>query len=342
MDASGRNHYGNHGHTSKGSFGQKDAAAEPRSDKRLSKRQELERIKRLREKQQREREEAAKQRIEEARRRDAEEHAREASRLRQSEKKKAGLAERLLQPYDPAEREFIRGKMYDGDFEEAIDSEIEKHPERYADIPSYANVRRKVVALSNIYRHSDEDALMDEAHLFVFDDAVWLDALNCEEPLTHLPYPVCLVEDVLLYSMGDEIRARTLSGDADAGQSRRLMSYVEHFCRRVDDDDNITFQVASDEGNIAGHALANWTSADRRHVHAVTLDTTSSQESRLKGTHASPLVHHRRGFWRNQACGPGMKLHKRIWISSTIVRPSTGKPYKVSDQGRIHRVTYSG
>ena len=44
--------------------------------------------------------------------------------------------------------------------------------------------------------------------------------------------------------------------------------------------------------------------------------------------------HWRRGHWRNQACGPGMKEHKLVWIKPMIVRRDKGEP----EYGHIYQV----
>lgn len=44
--------------------------------------------------------------------------------------------------------------------------------------------------------------------------------------------------------------------------------------------------------------------------------------------------HWRRGHWRNQACGPGMKEHKLVWIKPMIVCRDKGEP----EYGHIYHV----
>lgn len=39
----------------------------------------------------------------------------------------------------------------------------------------------------------------------------------------------------------------------------------------------------------------------------------------MGGSHASPIMHWRKGHWRNQKYGPGTQLTKRVWISPVLV-----------------------
>ena len=46
------------------------------------------------------------------------------------------------------------------------------------------------------------------------------------------------------------------------------------------------------------------------------------------GTGAGKAIHWRRGHWRNQAHGEGMKLTKLLWIMPTIINADKGEPIK--------------
>ena len=257
------------------------------------------------------------------------------------------LLESCLSPYSDDVQDYIREMLLRPDVGAIVSREVSRHPERYAAIKRYQNVLRRVTALANIYLHRNEDELenlMDLAHLFVFDDDAWWAARNCTEPLTKLPYPICIVEDVAFYDEEGTIRARALSNRADVDGARRLLSFVANSCGKVEADGSSDFvAVGPDEETKGESDLHNISSRKRSRsgssTSRISLAGTHASGARANGHHESPAVHYRRGHWRNQACGHGLKQHKRIWISETIVAPS-GVPFKIGNPKRVHRVSY--
>lgn len=260
--------------------------------------------------------------------------------------KAIGLVAKYASQYNNNVQSYIFSHYDDADIEGYIERDVKRHPERYESIQSYEHVRQRVVGLANRYLHGEEDKrdeLIEEAHIFVFDDRVWWAANNCSEPLTRLPYPVCIVseESVLLYCVDSKIEALPLEGGANIERARRLMSFVVNYCCRVPDDDSIAFIVKGGmaEQNARAHVhMSNALSPSESHVILGKINWSKCGGG--TGTHASPVEHYRRGFWRNQACGPGLRQHKRIWVSETIVTPG-GARHDIRDPKRIHRVTLS-
>lgn len=211
-----------------------------------------------------------------------------------------------------------------------IDPEVRRHPELYEGIGPYERIRLMATALANMHDYGEEriiENLLDEAHLFVFEDDAWWEAKECKDRLDHLPFKVCLTEDVLLWEQNSKIRFYELSKTADAKKSRNLMAFVVNRCKVVRSAGGRATYVVDilppKEGGISAAAV-------------VTGATTGSKGKTRKSR--SPRTHERRGHWRNQAYGPGMKQHKRIWISETLVTPA-GDRRKFSDPKRVHVVT---
>ena len=266
-----------------------------------------------------------------------------------TEKKKEklnSLLEVYLSEYSGEERKFIKSHIYDESLNEKISSEISRHPERYEDIPKYAHNKCKVKALSNIYRYRNEeplDNLMGKAHLFVFDNEAWRLGREWNDPLIRLPYKICIVENVLIYERGTEIKAVALTNQADVDESKCLLSFVVNGCRSVSNEQQKEYAYVTKQQKTTLRIALNNSSTD---PSKRSLTPTSSIRSGMSygcvdkgGTHQSPVVHYRRGYWRNQPYGPGSKLRKREWISATIVMPS-GKSCRVTEPKRIHRVMY--
>ena len=55
------------------------------------------------------------------------------------------------------------------------------------------------------------------------------------------------------------------------------------------------------------------------------VDGKFAYAQREGGTHASPRMHWRRGHYRNQPYGPGLKEHKQIWIEPCVIGAQVGK-----------------
>ncbi|MBP3885239.1 MAG: hypothetical protein J6D54_09940 [Olsenella sp.] len=149
--------------------------------------------------------------------------------------------------------------------------------------------------------------LLEVAHLFVFDDDAFAIASEFTAPLEKLPYSVCLVEDVLLRQEGSNVTSKALVKGASTETAIHCMSFVVNRCVR--------------------------TKSSKSEIAYISNDELASKRKRSS-------QHTRRGHWRNQACGPGMKDHKRIWISATLVNAAK-KPYRFTDSSRIHRVRLS-
>ena len=248
------------------------------------------------------------------------------------------IVERSLEDRSPECRDYVLGLLVPEEAEDVpsvIKREVKDHPSLYEGIEVYEVIRLKAMALANIYDREHSDALgdlLERAHLFEFDDEAWWEARGCHDPLTHLPYPVCLVEDVLIWQRGDEILSRTLTEGAMESAARRMLSFVVNRCHAHEAGDGVISYTQAKEalpGNIAASTIDGGQAYVQSHKSA-----TNTRQGR------SPRVHARRGHWRNQAYGPGMKLHRRIWISDTIVGPS-GKAYRVSEPTRVHLVTLS-
>ena len=214
-----------------------------------------------------------------------------------------------------------------------IEPELKRHPELYRDFQSYERVRLRAIALANLFDRANSDDiedLLERAHLFYFDDEAWWEARSCDDPLSHLPFEVCLVEDVLFWEAGGAIKERPLSEGGDAVASRRMLSFVVNRCTsRQESNGVIAYRTPLT-------ALPGIIRASSVHGHSQSPTRQTHQGSTRRGR--SPRVHSRRGHWRNQAYGQGLKLRKRIWISDTIVTPS-GKSYRVTEPTRIHMVT---
>jgi hypothetical protein len=254
------------------------------------------------------------------------------------------MLETYLSEYSEEERKFIKSHLCDKNLDEKINSEISRHPERYENIPEYALKKRQVKALSAIYHHRDKEPLNDlmgKAHLFVFDDEAWRLGRECRVPLTRLPYKICMVEDSLIYEQGTEIKAVALTNQADVAESKRLLSFVVNGCRYVSNEPKKEYSYVVEQQRTAPKNTLDSSSRSKSDKSLALTSSIRSGTNRAHakrgGTHRSPIVHYRRGYWRNQPYGPGSKLRKRIWISSTIVMPS-GKPYRVTEPKRIHRV----
>lgn len=248
------------------------------------------------------------------------------------------IIERVLDGRSPECWDYVLGLLdpkESKDVPSLVERETEDHPELYEGIESYERVRLAATALANIYDRERSDAtedLLERAHLFEFDDEAWWEARGCHDPLTHLPYPVCLVEDVLIWQRDDEILSRALTESAMEAASRRMLSFVVNRCHAHEASDGVV-SYAKTMAPLPGGMVASTISA-RQTVTWNHRYATHARQGR------SPRVHTRRGHWRNQAYGPGMKLHKRIWISDTIVGPS-GKAYRVTEPTRVHLVTMS-
>lgn len=254
--------------------------------------------------------------------------------------KETTLLTKYLEGYSKDVREYVLNHLHDTGVDHTVARETKRHPERYGGIEDYERIKLKVTALVNIFLHHDEDLLeelMSKAHLFVFDDDAWWAAYNCLEPLARLPYSACIVSDerVLLYRDGSEIKALALADGADVERARRLMSFVVNDCHRVVRDESDVF--LAEESAVARHNKESMGNTSRFPSSRVTLGKTGRGKSG-GGTHASPVKHHRRGHWRNQAYGPGMRQHRRIWINETIVTPG-GTHHDIRDPKRIHRVS---
>lgn len=214
-----------------------------------------------------------------------------------------------------------------------VERELRQHPELYQSIQSYEQIRLKTEALANFYErnHSeDTDDLLARAHLFVFDDDAWWEARDCQDVLEKLPYPVCLVEDVLFWLSDDEIKCREVSEGADSVVAGRMLSFVVNRCTSSHKADKTTVYRKKEDALPGVIAVSNITG--RQHPTRIQSKTKSTKQVR------SPRVHSRRGHWRNQAYGPSMKLRKRIWISDTIVRPG-GETFRIADTARVHMVS---
>ena len=217
-----------------------------------------------------------------------------------------------------------------------VDREVTTNPELYHEIKSYEKIKLHTLALANAYdREMSEETkdLQKRAHVFVFDDDAWDEAMSCSDVVDRLPYAVCLVEDVLVWDVGRGIKYRELSGEAEASDAFRALSFIVDNCSARKARGGMTSfsrRTVADPlpGNIETGTL-NSNVAATRHWSA-----TCSNNRRAR----TPRKHTRRGHWRNQAYGPGMKLHKRIWISDTIVTPA-GKYLAISSPTHVHRVT---
>ncbi len=217
--------------------------------------------------------------------------------------------------------------------QDIVESELRQHPELYQDIQSYEQIRLKTEALANSYERNqseDTDDLLARAHLFVFDDDAWWEARDCQDLLEKLPYPVCLVEDVLFWSANNEIKSREISESADSVVAGRMLSFVVNRCTSSYKADKTTVYRKTVDTLPGVIDVSNITGGQR--PTRIRGKISSAKQGR------SPRVHSRRGHWRNQAYGPGMKLHKRIWISDTIVRPG-GKTFRITDTTRVHMVS---
>lgn len=171
------------------------------------------------------------------------------------------------------------------------------------------------------------NTLLSKAHLFVFDDDAFDIASDCDIPLSKLPYPVCITEDVLLYETNGAISCRQVIDGADEGLALKLMSFVVSSC---------VASKSSEDARVY-HISLDALQSDIE-THRVQMGIRKKGHGTGKGTGRKPRSHPRRGHWRNQPYGPKWSLRKKIWISDTIITPS-GKPYKVSDVSRIHRVS---
>lgn len=264
--------------------------------------------------------------------------------LRARERKEKGKGDRLtlagsyLTDRSKGCQQYVRRVLLrktDFEIEELIKDEIESHRSLYAGIQSYEHVKLIALALANAFDRTNStntDDLLSRAHLFYFDDEAWWEARACDAPLKHLPYPVCLVEDVLVWEAGNTIESKALSDGADEAASKRMLSFVVKHCQPLKKGDGTTaFMRTKPElpGRIEVTEIAGAIHSAHQSHH-----TTTSHQGR------SPRTHTRRGHWRNQAYGPGMKLHRRIWISDTIVTPS-GKAYRIHEASRVHVVTLS-
>lgn len=246
------------------------------------------------------------------------------------------IAERYLLGRSPECREHVLGHMLPDESKETakiVEIETEANPGLYKEVKSYERIRLATLALANVYdrEHSDStEDLLECAHLFIFDDDVWWESRGCHGQLTHLPYPVCLVEDVLIWDLGDGIKSRAISSGAMEAVSRRMLSYVVNHCVSRTHNNGTVMYAKSMEALPGVVALSSIRGAGEG-------GTDCRRETQaLRGR--SPRLHTRRGHWRNQAYGPGMKLHKRIWISDTIVAPG-GESYKIAEPSRVHLVT---
>ena len=240
--------------------------------------------------------------------------------------KSEGIASRVLDRLSSLDDETIMSE---------IAPEIRSHPDRYSGIEAYERVRLMATALANMYEAEDRpdpEDLLDRAHLFVFEDDAWWGALGCADDLQHLPFEVCLVEDVLLWETSAVIRKMAVTEGADEGEARRLMAYVTNRCSAIKDDERVTY-VSKALPALGGSIDAP----------SSTIAGDRSGGGRIGPSRAgrSPRSHRRRGHWRNQAYGPGMRLHRRIWISETLVTPNGGKR-KFTDHRRVHVVRLFG
>ncbi len=232
---------------------------------------------------------------------------------------------------------WVRAHYYDVDWIEKAQQEMAANPRRYEGYVEHASTMRLIMALACLYAHKDDvdlDALLPKAHLFVFDDDAWAAGALFDEPLTQLPYPVCLVEDVLVYERHGEIAVEPVADDGDPDEAVRLLSFVVNGCAHQESAPSSEPEYVYKTQHLAGNSTQAAGSPSSSHTHVGGGHTHEF----ANGTHKSPTMHHRRGHWRNQAYGPGQKLHKKIWIPDTIVTPS-GKYHSIRDAARIHRVS---
>lgn len=257
----------------------------------------------------------------------------EENRLR-----RMSIIDESLIGYDAETVNVVKKLLYDGctAAEQRVNEEVAEMPSLYADVKPFERIKRCALALANIYeRESGKniDALLDEAHLFVFDDDCWWVARECSKKLERIPYPVCLVEDVLVWEAGERIRSRVLSPNADEAEAMKLLSYVVNECTSVASSRRTQYV-----------AKATLLPPTNDYSSPSTIKSGSSTSPRGKRSVSSkrhaPKQHQRRGHWRNQPYGEGGRLRKRIWISSTLVTPS-GAFRRFSNPSRIHYVTLS-
>lgn len=221
----------------------------------------------------------------------------------------------------------------DSELEPLVANELRLRPNLYADVEGFAHVKLMALALANMFdRGADVDIepLLKQAHLFVFDDDAWWAAHNYSGSLERLPYPICLVEDVLIWNEGGGIKVLALTEEAQVDTSRALLAFVVDRCSsnstQAEGTSSLVEFIAPLEplpGTIVQAAIVQ--------------RNKSTASSVQRGIGRSPRPHTRRGHWRNQAYGEGLKLRKRIWISDTLVTPS-GKKYRIDEVSRIHLV----
>jgi len=119
--------------------------------------------------------------------------------------------------------------------------------------------------------------------------------------------------------LSDSIFSTTGQTKQDANESALLINLVTNMMFYMDSD-GASIEESQREGKSKGKGDSGlWSPKWVGQRHRRDTDT-------IKGTHASPRTHWRRGHWRNQAIGEGRISRKRLWI----------KPMLINTQGESH------
>jgi len=119
--------------------------------------------------------------------------------------------------------------------------------------------------------------------------------------------------------ISDSVFSTTGVTKQDANESAILVNLVSNVMFYMDSD-GASIEESQREGKSKGKGDSGlWSPKWVGQRHRRDADT-------VKGTHASPRTHWRRGHWRNHAVGEGRLSRRRLWI----------KPMLINTQGESH------
>lgn len=168
------------------------------------------------------------------------------------------------------------------------------------------------------------------SHIIEFDDDCLALALDCDEPLGWIPYPVTLVHipnrqeawGIAAIRSGGRISIMTIGAGDLSLEGSRLLAFLENRCR-------------PEKGGGGANFVSDGSLRPRRTMPP---DLPGEDETGRSVSRSLPFT--RRSHYRRQHYGPGNKYVKVILIGKTTVDPSsteTEAPLPMSK--RTHRVS---
>lgn len=167
---------------------------------------------------------------------------------------------------------------------------------------------------------SEEIPDINQAHILEFEGFARDVAMVYSGTLSHLPYEVVLVEGVLAWETADQIYMCPMDSAAadNVELAQRMIAFVVDMCvSKSSLSDDVDCILVSDSERLPQMSSEKTSSVILVSVEDVDEALTHRHNSTVRSLLAS---HHRRGFFRNQACGPKFSERKRIWVGPTVVK----------------------